>query len=134
MNLFEQATKDKFRFTTGKGELNVEQLWDLPLTSRREGEIDLDKIARLVNQALKDATEESFVATVANPTKTILAAKLEVVKHIIAYKIDAAEKAKKLAETQAQRSALREVLHRKKGQELDALSIEEIERRLGDTA
>ena len=34
MNLFEKATRKAFRFPTGKGELTIEQLWQLPLLAR----------------------------------------------------------------------------------------------------
>jgi hypothetical protein len=33
MNIFEQATRAKIRFSTPVGMLSVEDLWDLPLTS-----------------------------------------------------------------------------------------------------
>ena len=34
MNLFEKATRKAFRFPTVKGEITVEQLWQLPLLAR----------------------------------------------------------------------------------------------------
>jgi len=54
MNLFEIATRNKFRFASVKGELNVEQLWELKLTERNS--FDLDNVARAVADELKAIT------------------------------------------------------------------------------
>ena len=127
-NLFLQATREKFRFESSKGDLSVEQLWDLPLTSRTG--FDLDTVAKAVNAKLKASNEESFVNVSNNPAVSRLQAQLEVVKAIIEVKLAQAEAAKKRAEKAAERQRLMEVLHSKKDQELQGLSVEEIERRL----
>ena len=127
-NLFLQATREKFRFESLKGDLSVEQLWDLPLTSRTG--FDLDTVAKAVNADLKASNEESFVNVNNNPAVSRLQAKLEVVKAIIEVKLAQAEATKKRAEKAAERQRLMEVLHSKKDQELQGLSVEEIERRL----
>ena len=127
-NLFLQATREKFRFESSKGDLSVEQLWDLPLTSRTG--FDLDTVAKAVNADLKASNEESFVNANNNPAVSRLQAQLEVVKAIIEVKLAQAEAAKKRAEKAAERQRLMEVLHSKKDQELQGLSVEEIERRL----
>ena len=65
-NLFEIATRQKFTFPSPRGLLNVEQLWDLPLTSirpdgsTRTDSVSLDTVARAVNTQLKAVTEETF--------------------------------------------------------------------------
>ena len=127
-NLFLQATREKFRFESSKGDLSVEQLWDLPLTSRTG--FDLDTVAKAVNANLKSSNEESFVNASNNPAVSRLQAQLEVVKAIIEVKLAQAEATKKRAEKVAERQRLMEVLHSKKDQELQGLSVEEIERRL----
>lgn len=127
-NLFLQATREKFRFESNKGDLSVEQLWDLPLTSRTG--FDLDTVAKTVNADLKASNEESFVNVNNNPAVSRLQAKLEVVKAIIEVKLAQAEATKKRAEKAVERQRLMEVLHSKKDQELQGLSVEEIERRL----
>ena len=127
-NLFLQATREKFRFESSKGDLSVEQLWDLPLTSRTG--FDLDTVAKAVNANLKSSNEESFVNVSNNPAVSRLQAQLEVVKAIIEVKLAQAEATKKRAEKAAERQRLMEVLHSKKDQELQGLSVEEIELRL----
>jgi hypothetical protein len=84
MELFEKASRAKLRFETSKGNLTVEDLWVLPLSSGRNP--SLDGIAISLNKAIKETQEESFVATKSTgDTRTVLA--FEVVKHIIAVRI-----------------------------------------------
>lgn len=133
MNIFELATRQKLRFASAKGDLTTEQLWDLPLQNTsptRDVKVDLDTLARSINHELKAQAEESFVSTKANPLKAQLELKLEIVKHIIADKLAAAEKAKKASDNRAERERLMDVLKRKQDQELENLSPEEIQKRL----
>jgi len=128
MNIFENATRKNFQFASAVGNLNVIQLWDLPLTSTRSA--NLNDVAKAINTQLKAEEEESFVTVSRNTKKVELEAKLEIVKHIIAVKlqenasrVDAAEKAKR-------REQLLELIAKKKDQELESRSIEEIEAEL----
>ena len=89
MNIFEQATRRAIRFESAKGDLSVEQLWDLPLQSRNQ--FDLDTVAKTVNRQLNAVTEESFVSVRENPAKETLSLKLEIVKHIISVKLQEAD-------------------------------------------
>lgn len=125
MHIFEKASRQKLRFVSVRGDITTEQLWDLPLTSRNG--FDLDSVAKAVNQELKQVAEESFVATSANPAKATLELKLEIVKHVIAARIEAADTAKKRAENKAERERLMELLHAKKDQELMGKTPEEIQ-------
>ena len=40
IDIFKQAAKAKLRFPSSKGELRVEDLWDLPLTSKTGPSLD----------------------------------------------------------------------------------------------
>lgn len=128
MNIFEQATRQKIRFPSIKGELTTEQLWELPLTSRTG--FDLDSVAREVNRDLKETAEESFVATRANPARAQLELKLELVKHVIAVKITEAESREQAAARAQERQRLQEILNKKQDAALEGLSVEEIQKRL----
>lgn len=128
MNIFEQATRQKFRFESIKGELTVEQLWDMPLTSKNG--FDLDTVAKEVNRDLKACSEESFVNTNHNPAVGRLEAKLEVVKHVIAVKLAESDERAKAADRKAEKERLLEILHQKKDQDLLGLSREELEKRI----
>jgi hypothetical protein len=133
MNLFERATRQCFRFPSVKGDLTVEQLWDLPLVNKsptRDVKADLDTVARTINSELKSMAEESFVSTNPNPRKGVLEAQLEIVKHIIAVRLSEAEAAAKRMENIEKRSKLIEALAAKEDQELSQMSKDEIVKQL----
>lgn len=124
MNIFEQASKKKIRFNSNRGDLTVEQLWDMPLQSKSG--FDLDTIAKEVNRGIKASSEESFVTTKASSATTTLELQLEVLKHIIAVKIEAAASAAKRTENEARRAKLIEALENKQNSELNNMSTEDI--------
>lgn len=127
MNIFEEASRKAFRFTSAAGLLTVEQLWTLPLTAKST--VDLDHVARSANEQLKAAQEESFVKP-QGIGNTELATKLEIVKYIIAVRQEE-NKAKTDAVAKAeQKRRLLEVLHEKKQGELQNLTVEEIEKQI----
>ena len=130
MNIFEQATRQALRFSSNRGELSTEQLWDLPLTSRQG--FDLDSVAKEVNQRLKSVTEESFVVKTTNPEKDSLELKLEVLKHIIAAKQSEADARRNAAERAAERQKLYDILAEKQDSALKDLSVEDIQKRLAE--
>lgn len=125
MTIFEQAARLKLRFeNTGRGELAVENLFDLSLPS-------LDTLAKTVNKKLKDAEEESFISAKSKANEE-LTLKLEIVKHIIAVKQQEAELRKAYAQRQAERELLISLKEKKQVEALEGLSVEEIEKRLAD--
>lgn len=125
INLFETATRLKFRFASTRGPISVEDLWDVPLTSRNN--FDLDSIAKTVNAELKATGEESFVDTEkTNPAQAQLIAKLELVKHVIAVKIAERDAKASAAARKEQREKLAEIIGRKQDAELEGKSIEEL--------
>lgn len=129
-NMFQLASRQKFRFQSIKGELTTEQLWELPLTAR--GGFNLDEVAKQVAAELKAAGEESFVQKNSNPAKSKLEAKLEIVKYIIAVKLEDAEKAAKASQNQEERQRLLAVLNRKQDAALEELTPEQIQARLAE--
>lgn len=123
--LFESAARLKLRFASNVGQLSVEDLWDLPLTSATKA--NLDQIAVELNRQLK-GTEESFVST--GKKNAVLELKFEIVKHIIGVRV--AENQAKLDEQnrKARKAQLEELIEQKKGEGLKAMSIEELEAQL----
>lgn len=132
MNIFEQATRRAIRFESAKGDLSVEQLWDLPLQSRNQ--FDLDTVAKTVNRQLNAVTEESFVSVRENPAKETLSLKLEIVKHIISVKLQEAEEARNRANKASEKEKLLRLLDEKQNEALRALTPEEIQERLNALA
>ena len=123
MNIFERATKQKLRFASDRGDLTTEQIWDLSLTN-------IDKVARATNADLKNLTEESFVELRPNPLQTELKLKMEILKHIIAYKLEAVAKTEEKAQKAEKRKVLLEALEAKETDELKGLSKDEILKKL----
>lgn len=128
INIFEFATRHKLRFQSVKGELGIEQLWDAPLRSRDD--FNLNTIAKAANKAWKDATEESFVETVKTPTHVRLEMALNVVKYVIEQKLAEEEMAKKRADNKIEKEKLLAILAEKQDGKLSDLSEKELQRRI----
>ncbi len=128
-DIFAYATRRKIRFSSTKGDLTVEQLWDVPLRST-DG-FNLDAIAKTANQAFKAATEESFVtSTVSTPVHRRLLTTLDVVKAIIESKLAEEEEVKKQADNKKEREKLLAILAEKQEGKLSKLSEQELQRRI----
>ena len=118
INLFEMATRKKFRFPF-KGMISVEDLWDLSVKN-------LDTVFKALNAEAKQANEESLLA-VKSDEDTILDAKIAIIKHIVAVKqAEEAEKVKAAA-NRAQARRIQELIANKKDAELQGKSIEELQ-------
>ena len=128
MDIFEYASRNKLRFASSRGELTVEQLWDVPLRSRDD--FNLDNIARGTSRGLKAATEESFVETTKNPAHDRLDTTLEVVKHVIAVKLAEEQEATQRQENRTEREKLLKILAEKQDGKLSELSEREIKKRI----
>jgi hypothetical protein len=73
MNIFEYAIRNKLRFASSRGELTVEQLFDVPL--RSSDGFNLNESPRRANKTLKDMSEENFVETSRNTPSHVRAEK-----------------------------------------------------------
>lgn len=83
--LFVKATREQWRFESNRGLLTTEQLWELPLSSKSN--FDLDNVAKTLSKKIKDLGEEaSFVTERADIGKNALEDQLELVKSIISVK------------------------------------------------
>lgn len=131
-DLFLRAVRQKFRFASRIGELTVEQLWDLPLIAARPNMADLDSVAKTVNAELKAAAEESFVTTTKNPVRSILEAKLDIVKLIIAVKQDEAQAAQKRASRAEKLRLLKQAASEAEIKELTSGSKDDLLRRIAE--
>lgn len=78
---FENLTRRKARFSSVRGELTLEQLWELPLISVTG--LSLNDVGKGINRALKEVDEESLVENVNNKAVKDLTEKLDAVKYII---------------------------------------------------
>ena len=122
--MFETLTRRKIRFATPKGQLSIEDIWDLPLTG---GALSLDDVAKKLSKELRDS-EESFV----NPTKKdkVSELKLNAVVYIINVKIDEREAAKEAVKKRARKAQILEILESKELEKLNDRSAKELRKEL----
>lgn len=117
-NLFEMATRNKFRFPF-KGMISVEDLWDLSVQN-------LDAVFKALNAEVKQVKEESLLAT-KSTEDAILDAKIEIVKHIVKVKLEEAEQKQQAAAKREQKRRLQELIATKQDEALQGKSVEELQ-------
>lgn len=121
--MFENATRLKYRFDTVKGQISVEDLWDLPLTARTN--FDLDTVAKNLAKEIRESSEESFVK-VTTTKSAVLEDKLKIVKHIISVKLAEADARETAKAKESQREIIKGIIAEKQLGELRDKSIEEL--------
>jgi hypothetical protein len=128
INIFEQATRLKLRFDSPKGDLSVEDLWDLPLTSTKGPNLDdIAKKAYAETQSLGNIA--SFVETPA-PVDGKIQLRFDVVLHVInVRKAENAEKADAKAKADKRQKIL-EAIDAAEGKALSGLSADELRAQL----
>lgn len=121
--LFIVATRQKFRFPF-KGMATVEDLWDLDVR-------DLDTIFKALNSQKKQAQEDSLLAT-KSKEDAVLEAKIEIVKYIVAIKLDEAKQKRIRAEQREKKNRIAEILADKQDEELRGKSVDELQKMLAE--
>ncbi len=124
MSIFETATRNAYRFPSNRGQLTTEDLWSLPLTSKTR--FDLDNVAKAVNEALQAASTTSFVSTEADPRKGELENQLEIVKHIIAVRLEENAALRNEAARKAEKAKLLDILATRQDDALHGLTQDEL--------
>lgn len=126
MTLFETAAKERYRYpTTSGGVITTEDLYTLQLIT---GRINLDEVAQTIAKEIAASSEKSFVKT--NIKNIHLDNKLEIVKHVIAYKLAGIEAAKLNAGNKARKSLLIDVLDQKEIDTLKEMSPKELRKEI----
>ncbi len=130
VSIFEQATRAKLRFATPKGTLSVEDLWELPLTSKT-GQANLDDIAKGLHRELKASDEVSFVEekTTAN---TVTNLKFEVVKSVIDTLVVERKNAQETRVRSEKKQQILSLIAQKENEKLAGSSLDEL-RALADS-
>jgi hypothetical protein len=131
MDIYKFVAQNGVRFPSKRGELMVEQLFQLPLKSHTG--VDLDTVAKGIYAQLKGASEESFVdETSSDPRKVALQVALDVVKDVIKTRQDENKAARLKLERAAERKKILDVIAAKKDEKLSAASLEELEKKLAE--
>ena len=122
--MYKKALRTKLRFSTTKGKLTTEDLFDLSLT-------DLNNLAITLDKKLSETPRKSFISDIAPDTQED-ELRFNIVKDVITLKLverNAAQNAKAKA---AEKAQLLEILHRKKNEALETLSVAEIEAKIAE--
>lgn len=122
--MYKKALRTKLRFSTTKGKLTTEDLFDLSLT-------DLNNLAIALDKKLSETPRKSFISDITPDTQED-ELRFNIVKDIITLKLverNAAQNAKVKA---AEKAQLLEILHRKQNEALENLSVAEIEAKLAE--
>lgn len=128
MNIFEFASRAKLRFNSPKGQLTVEDLWDLPLTSAT-GKANLDTIAQELHRELKQSSETVSFVRPASTTDSVqqLQMQFDVVKYIIDVRVKERDEAAAATKRRETKQQILEIIERKKAGALEGKSLEELE-------
>lgn len=129
MEIFKKASKKKLRFSTNRGVLSVEQLWDLSKEEIRHLVIIARNIAKKSSGEVNDS-ELSFLDSPAKTKATDDDLRFEILKDIYLTKKSAEEKAQKKAEIKRNNQKLLDLIARKEDEALEKKSIKELEKML----
>ncbi|HNI02884.1 MAG TPA: hypothetical protein PLO94_11060 [Chitinophagales bacterium] len=124
MENYKEVIRKKVRFATEKGELSVEQLWDLTIPQ-------LDKLAVSLDEKYKNSNTKSFVEKKTTKDKD-LKLQLDVVLDILETKVDEAELVKQRAERKERNQKIYKLIEEKKDKALEGKSIKELTAMLED--
>ena len=122
-NIFEQAARCKLRIMTDFGQLHVEDLWDLPLKSTKQGRC-LDSIAVALHSKLQNSSV-SFVDD-ASPGDVDAQLMFDIVKHIIGVKKQERDAAAEAKAKSDRKQKLLGILARKEDAALEGMTVEEL--------
>jgi len=123
MNIFQTATRNKYRFNFN-GSLTTEDLFDLKTT-------DLDTIYKALKAQVKLAEEESLFVTKTQQNEE-LDTKIAIVNFIFSLKIAEQEIRLQLKEKKERKQELMEILKDKQNSELQGKTKEEIEKMIAE--
>jgi hypothetical protein len=129
-DLFEQATRKKLRFQLPKGELTIEQLWDLRPT--RQGNKIVDELLNYKKELKLKFLQASLLQEEGEDVSFTEEEKLDelrlaIVTHILNVKSEEKKaEAAKLA-NKAHNEKIRNIIARKQDDKYEGLSLEELE-------
>lgn len=125
VNIFEYATREKLRFPF-RGEISVEDLWDLSLTN-------LDKVYKALNAQAKQNNEASLISSsVKTAEESRLDAKIEIVRYIFAVKDNEAKARRQEVEKAEKKQKIMSIIARKQDEALESMSAEDLQKMLDE--
>lgn len=130
INIFEYAARNKIRFASPRGELTVEQLWEVPL--RSTDDFNLNIVAKAANETVKQANEENFVETKRTTKHVRAEIALDLVKYVIETKLADEAAAIRKVENKQRKEKLLAVLAEKQAGKLSEMSERELKKQIAE--
>jgi len=124
--MFQKASRQKLRFISPQGLLTVEDLWDIPLTTKSVGRASLDDIARSLYRALKEASEVDSFVKKSTKDSSLLQLQFDIVKHVIDIRVTEQEAAELAKSNREKKQAILSLIKEKENEKLSSSSIEEL--------
>lgn len=115
---FETATRRKLRFQTTRGNLTVEDLWDVPLTV-------LDEAYKGLSRQIREAEDDSLLAKRDSGVEEATL-KRDLVKHVVEVRQAEATEKRSREARRAQAARVRELIAQKQDEALSGKSTEEL--------
>lgn len=125
--MFEKAVRLKLRFNTCRGLATVEDLWDMPLTSKTQNGFSLDDLAKSLHKSIKESEETSFVKK-RKDEDNILQLQFDIVKRVIDVKLAEIESKEQSLAKKQKIEKLDQLLIEKEYEHLKSLSKEELQK------
>lgn len=122
-NIFEYAVRNKVRFPF-RGNISVEDLWDLSLTN-------LDSIYKTLNKQVKQSEEESLLATKSSVDKE-LEVQIDIVKYIVSVKLAEQETREKESAKKCRKQKIMSIIAAKQDEALQNSSVEDLQKMLDE--
>lgn len=120
MNIFAQASKQKLLFASNKGQVSLQDLWDLPLST-------LKNMANTINRNLSKSDDLFATVTVDESVNKL---RLSVILEVIDIRNQELENKVNEKEKEAKRKFIKDLINQKKLEATSGMSIEDLEKEL----
>lgn len=117
--MYKQAAQQKLRFATTKGNLTVEQLFDLSLT-------DLDSLAVAAEKEHAESGKKSFLTVRSVKDKTAKL-KFDILLDVLQTKAEEAERLKEKKDRKERNQKILAIMEEKKDESLKGKSLKQLE-------
>lgn len=124
--MFEQLITEKVRFTTERGILSYEDIYDIPLI----GAFSLDSLARQFHKELNDTSKSISFVTKTKEVDKILQLKYDFILYVIDIKLKEREERELKAENKAKKEQILEIISEKEDDKLKGKSIDKLKKML----
>ena len=123
MSIFKQASKEQLRFETSRGQLSVEQLWDLKMTPLAT----LIKFLKGKLSVTDTADDLAFLETTATATDKTLQLKFDVAKAIYVDKKEQRDTIRNKAVDKEHNAKIDALIAQRQDKDLEGMTIKQLE-------